>query len=157
MVRKKGANEVSAPGPPASTAGSLTKTLLAMQTRKNGILDAFSSKPPTNLEDIRKRYARSRGTASPTESEYKRYVNTVGAAVNEAIMIFKVSGNMLKEYDGEGYHQAFNQAFPGFPKDVGFNSALIALQPDFVEGPEMQEYLPFPVDEHVSGAVFLQR
>lgn len=38
-------------------------------------------------------------------------------------------------------------------QDVGFNNGLSAPQPDFVEGLEMEEYLPFPVDEHVGGAV----
>jgi hypothetical protein len=53
----------------------------------------------------------------------------------------------------EGYERVFNQAFTGFPKDVGFNNGLPAPQPDFVEGLEMPDYNPFPVDEHISGTV----
>jgi hypothetical protein len=68
-------------------------------------------------------------------------------------MVFEVGGHMLKEYDDKRYNRTFNQAFTGFPKDVGFNNGLSAPQPDFVEGLEMQEYRPFPVDDHVSGAV----
>jgi hypothetical protein len=68
-------------------------------------------------------------------------------------MVVEVSRHMLKEYDDEGYHQSFNQAFTGFPKNVGFNNGLSAPYPDFVEGLEMQEYDPFPVDEYVNGAV----
>lgn len=68
-------------------------------------------------------------------------------------MVFKVGGKLLKEYDDKGYHQVFNQAFTGFPKEVGFNDRLSAPQPDFVEGLEKQEYAPVPVDECVSGAV----
>ncbi|KAK3686136.1 hypothetical protein B0T22DRAFT_500801 [Podospora appendiculata] len=49
--------------------------------------------------------------------------------------------------------KVYNQPFTGFPKDVGFNNGLSAPQPDFIEGLGMQEYRPFPVDEHVSGAV----
>jgi hypothetical protein len=69
-------------------------------------------------------------------------------------MVFEVGGKLLKEYDDEGYKRAFNQGFTGFPKDLGFNNGLSAPQPDFVEGLEMQEYDPFPVDEHVKGDPF---
>ena len=68
-------------------------------------------------------------------------------------MAHVVSGHMLKEYDDDGYQKAFNRAFTAFPKDVGFNNGLFAPQPDFAEGLEMQQFGPFPVDEHVSGAV----
>ncbi|KAK3371919.1 hypothetical protein B0H63DRAFT_503366 [Podospora didyma] len=70
-----------------------------------------------------------------------------------ATMVFEVGVHMLKEYDDDGYQRVFNQPFTGFPKDVGFNNGLSAPQPDFVEGLEMQEYDPFPVDEYVEGAV----
>lgn len=71
-------------------------------------------------------------------------------------MVVEVSGKVLKEYDDEGYQRSFNQAFTGFPKDAGFNNGLSAPQPDFVEGVELQEYDPFPVEEHVSGAVIVK-
>jgi hypothetical protein len=101
---------------------STTKTLsttasgFAIQARNNGILDPISSKPPTNLEDIRERLARSRQTASPPESVYGRYARIVATARNEATMVFEVGGKLLKEYDDEGYHRKFNQAFTGYPK-----------------------------------------
>ena len=38
--------------------------------------------------------------------------------------------------------------FTGFPKDVGVNAGLSG-PPELVEGLGMQEYNPFPVDEHV--------
>ncbi len=53
------------------TGGSTTKTIsttssgFADQARKNGILHPLHSKPPANVEDIRRRHARSRDTASP--------------------------------------------------------------------------------------------
>ncbi|KAJ2895956.1 hypothetical protein MKZ38_006002 [Zalerion maritima] len=123
----------------------------AIQARKNGILDPRSSKPPQNLEDIRERHARPRATASPPESAYNDYVDRVERAKNEATMVVETSGKLLKEYP-KGYDRVFNQACTGFPKGAGFNSGLSAPQPDFVEGLEMEEYDPFPVDEHVSGA-----
>ncbi|KAF3061174.1 hypothetical protein GL218_03755 [Daldinia childiae] len=125
----------------------------AIQAYNNGILDPLSSNPPTNIEDIRTRYAQSRGTASPIKSMYEDYVDTVGRARNEATMVFEVGWQLLKNYPREGYNRVFNQAFTGFPKDAGFNSGLSAPQPDFIEGLEMPEYRPFPVDEHVKGAV----
>lgn len=68
-------------------------------------------------------------------------------------MVFEVGGRLLKKYDDKGYRRAFNQAFTGFPKDVGFSKGLSAPQPDFVEGLELQGYDPFPVHKHVCGAV----
>lgn len=124
----------------------------ALQSYKNGILQSRHSKPPTNLADIRSRGAVSRKTPSPTGSMYEAYVDRVEGAVNEATMVFEVGGKLLKEHRG-GYKRAFNQAFTGFPKDAGFNAGLSALQPDFVEGLEMCKFAPFPVDEHVCGAV----
>ncbi|KAK0742203.1 hypothetical protein B0T21DRAFT_125650 [Apiosordaria backusii] len=163
MAKKKGTNKASASAPPESTAeSSTTKTTstttsgFAIQAYKNGILNPLSSKPPTNLEDMRKRVAGSRRTASPTESVYEDYVDTVEGAVNEATMVFEVGGKLLKEYPKKGYTRAFNQAFTGFPKDVGFNNGLSAPQPDFVEGLRMQEFRPFPVDDHVNGAVLFK-
>jgi len=63
------------------------------------------------------------------------------------------TSKLLKEYDDEGYKRAFNQQFTGFPKNVGFNNGLSAPQPDFVEGLEMEEFRPFPVNKHISGSV----
>ncbi|KAH6630211.1 hypothetical protein B0J18DRAFT_93229 [Chaetomium sp. MPI-SDFR-AT-0129] len=144
----------------STTSSQTTKTTstrvsgFADQAYKNGILPPRHSKPPTNLKDIHERHARSRATASPTKSEYQRYTSKVGRAPNEATMVVDTSRRMLKGYDDdEGYHQSFNQSFTGFPEGVGFNNGLSAPQPDFVEGLEKREYGPFPVDEHISGAV----
>ncbi|KAK0635023.1 hypothetical protein B0T17DRAFT_515079 [Bombardia bombarda] len=158
MVKK--GKKTSASAPPDSTVeSSTTKTVstttsgFAIQADENGILQPRYSKPPKNIEDIVERLARSRETASPPESAYKRYVNTVESAPNEATMVFEVGGKLLKEYDDDGYLRVFNQAFTDFPKDVGFNNSLSAPQPDFVEGLQMREYRPFPVGRQVSGAV----
>lgn len=158
MVKKGGNTSVSA-SPDSTVKSSTTKTNsttasgFAIQACKNGMLGPRASEPPTNLEDIRKRLAQSRGTPSPTKSEYEDYVDKVVGAVNEATMVFEVGGKLLKNYPNDAYKRAFDKAFTGFPKDVGFNKGLSPPQPDFVEGLEMQDCLPFPVDEHVSGAV----
>ncbi|KAF4458991.1 heterokaryon incompatibility [Fusarium albosuccineum] len=67
-----------------------------MRAYENGILPHVSSKPPTNLQDFHQRYDRSRGTASPTESEHKRYADTVEDAGNKATMVFEVGRKLLK-------------------------------------------------------------
>jgi hypothetical protein len=142
----------------STTESSSTKTLsttasgFAIQAYKNGVLDPSSSKPPKNLEEICQRSVLPRGTASPTESEYGDYVDRVNRAANEATVIIETT-ELLKKHGDKRYNRAFNQAFTAFPKDVGFNNGLSAPQPDFVEGPEMRDYLPFPVDERVPGAV----
>ncbi|KAI0410457.1 hypothetical protein F5X98DRAFT_368800 [Xylaria grammica] len=109
---------------------STTSSDFAIRAHRNSILDPLNSKPPTNLENIHEQHARSRATASPPppppESRFKRYSCTVSKAGNKATMAYM---------------------------DVGFNNGPSALRPDFAEVPEMQEYDPFPVDEHVSGAV----
>ncbi|CAK7568347.1 MAG: hypothetical protein SEPTF4163_006335 [Sporothrix epigloea] len=128
---------------PSDNSGSTTK-------------DHLDNGPPLNLEEIQRRLARSRTTASPPESVYKDYAHTVGAAPNEATIVIEASGKLLEEYTGKGYKKAYNQAFTGYPKDVGFNNGLSAPQPDFVEGVEGvegEEYRPFPIDKHVPGAV----
>ncbi|KAK0655506.1 hypothetical protein B0T16DRAFT_314721, partial [Cercophora newfieldiana] len=74
---------------------------------------------------------------------------------NEATLVVETSGKLLKK-PPRGYNRVFNRSFTNFPKDVGFNQDLSAPQPDFVEGLEMQNYLPFPVDEHVRGATLYE-
>jgi hypothetical protein len=131
---------------------STTSSGFAIKARNNGILEPAFSKPPANLEDIRRRQAKSRATASPLESVYNDYVDKVGGASNEATMVYKVGGKLLKEYPGNDYKQVFNQAFTNLPGDVGFNNGLSAPQPDFVEGLEAEQYRPFPANECVPGA-----
>ncbi|KIH93620.1 hypothetical protein SPBR_04215 [Sporothrix brasiliensis 5110] len=130
---------------------STTASGFAIQARQNGILDPLDSKPPENLEDMRKRLAEPRSTASPPESEYEDYVHTVGEAPNEATMVGEMLP-LLKKYP-KGYKRALNQPFTAFPRGVGLNNGLSAPQPDYVEGLGMEEYRPFPVDKYVDGAV----
>jgi hypothetical protein len=138
-----------------NTTKSLSITAPGFNVRayQNGIFDPRDSKPPKNLKDIRKKLAQRRATASPPESVYKEYVDKIGEAPNEATVVIQSGIKLLKEHPGKSYKQVFNQAFTGYPKDVGFNNGLSTPQPDFVEGLGMQEYRPFPVEKHVSGAV----
>ena len=147
-VAKKKGSKASAPAPSSSVAES-TKTTsttssgFAIRAYENGILHPIKSKPPKNLEAIRKRLGQSRETTSPPESQYEDYVYGVEVAPNEATMVVEVGKKLLKEYP-RAYSKVYNQAFTGFPKDVGFNNGLSAPQPDFVEGLGMPEFQPFP-------------
>ncbi|KAI1298006.1 hypothetical protein F5Y03DRAFT_368943 [Xylaria venustula] len=152
MGKKKTSDPSDDSGSTKTKTTSTTTSGFADKARDNGILDPVSSKPPTDLKDVRERHARSRATASPPESEYRRYAKKVSKARTEATMVFKVGTHMLKEYEDDSYDQAFNQPFTGFPEDAGFNNGLSAPQPDFVEGLEKEEYRPFPVVDHVPGA-----
>lgn len=151
MGRKKVSGSTAESGSTKTT--STTTSGFDIKARKNGILLPPSSRAPTNHETRHERGGQSRGTPSPTESEHGRFVNRIRGANNEATMVFEVGAKLLKEYDGKGYKRVFNQQFTGCPKNVGFNNGLSAPQPDFVEGLELENYLPFPIDEHVKGAV----
>jgi hypothetical protein len=155
LFDKMGRKKASDPTDDLNTTKTTSTTTsgFAIQAYKNGILPPRYSKPPTNLKDFHERHARSRATASPPESVYERYADRVEKAGTEATMVFEVGARMLKEHDDRGYGREFDRSFSGFPEDVGFNNGLSAPQPEFVEGLEIGEYRPFPVDEHVGGAI----
>lgn len=81
-------------------------------------------------------------------------MHTIGEAPNKATIISEMLP-LLKKYL-KGYKRALNYAFTGFTKDVGFNYALSAPQPDYVEGLGMEEYRPLRTDKHVNGAVLYE-
>ncbi|KAK0753232.1 hypothetical protein B0T18DRAFT_396313 [Schizothecium vesticola] len=122
------------------------------------MLPPRDSQPPTNLQAIRERHARSRASASPSESRFRRYVNRVKGACNKTTMVFEVGTRLLKDYDDDGgYVQVFDKDFDGFPQEVGFNNGLSPPRPDFAEGLEMMAFHPFTmIDEHVEGAVLYE-
>ncbi|KAK3328152.1 hypothetical protein B0T19DRAFT_442068 [Cercophora scortea] len=155
----KASTSVSAtPDSTVDSSTTETKSILptssgfADQAYKNGILLPLHSKAPTNLEDIRERLDRPRGTPSPPESAYEDYIYRAEVAPNESTMVGDVL-TLLKPITGRGYHKVLNQPFSGLPKNIGFNNGLSAPQPDFVEGPEKREFRPFPVEERIRGAV----
>ncbi|KAH9984892.1 hypothetical protein F4779DRAFT_326382 [Xylariaceae sp. FL0662B] len=49
-----------------------------------------------------------------------------------------------------------DQAFTAFSKEVGFNNGLSAPQPDFFEGLQFQEFLPFPAHKQLGSAVLIK-
>lgn len=153
---KMGKKKTSEPTDGSSTTTKTTSTTtsgFANKARNNGILPPLNSKPPTNLEDIRKLHTRSLATASPPESVYRSYANNVGKAGNEATLVVETSRKLLKEYDNDNsYNRADNRQFTNLPKNAGFNNGLSAPQPDFVEGLEIEEYRPCPINKYIPGA-----
>ncbi|KAE8453067.1 hypothetical protein EG329_012254 [Mollisiaceae sp. DMI_Dod_QoI] len=135
---------------------STTTSGFADKADKNGILHPVHSKLPANLEEIRERHARSRATASPSESEHRRYAKKVSKVGTEATMVFEVGVRMLKEHGDDGYDREFNRPFTNIPQNAGYNNGLSAPQPDFVEGLERGEFHPFPVSDHVPGATLYE-
>ncbi|KAK3336827.1 hypothetical protein B0T19DRAFT_447654 [Cercophora scortea] len=163
MAKNKG-KKASAYAPPESTAQSSSTTQaktisttssgFADQADKNGILNTRRSKRPENYEDTANRLARSRETASPPESAYRRYIKATGKSGSTEMTVLVEMAPLLKTYhDDDGYSREFNRSFTGLPKDLGFNNGLSAPQPDFIEGLEKREYHPFPIDERVRRAV----
>ncbi|KAK5656277.1 hypothetical protein OQA88_5040 [Cercophora sp. LCS_1] len=75
---------------------STTSSGFAMKAHRNGILEPAYSKPPANLDLIRKQHAKSRATASPPESVYNDYVDRVEGAGTEATMVAETS-ELLKK------------------------------------------------------------
>lgn len=145
-----------ASAPPDSTVDSLsTKTTstitlgFAIQLSKNHVLHPLYSEPPTNLTDIRKRYNLPRKTASPIESVYNDYTNTIGGVPNEATMVVEMSGQLLKKYDDKSYKRAFNQVLQPFQRMLVSTIACPLRSLTFIESLWIQEYRPFPVDDYI--------
>lgn len=132
-----------------STAASFPDRVLA-----NGIQPPATSKPPSNLAQLKIQISRQREESpSPSESELKIMVSKLRAVPNEQTILLRTS-QLLKEYGEEdnGYVKVYNQAFTAFPKNLGFNNGLLAAQPDMVEGLEMPAFAPFPIREKLGGA-----
>ncbi|KAK5654446.1 hypothetical protein OQA88_7357 [Cercophora sp. LCS_1] len=136
-----------------SKTTSTTTSGFADNAYGDHILHLHYSKRPANTDDIRRRHAAPRDTASPPESVYERYADRVEGAGTEATMVFEVGGKLLKEHDERAYRREFNRAFTNAPQDAGYNNGLSAPQPDFVEGLEKGEFRPLSVGDHVPGAV----
>ncbi|KAK7414190.1 hypothetical protein QQZ08_012551 [Neonectria magnoliae] len=146
-------DKITNSGPGSGTSVSSTSPGFAYISEKNGILKAYQSKPPTNLKQILERHARSTASDPITRLGYKDFVSKVQRAPNEATIVFEAGQTLFKKYTVEGYHRVFDLSFAGFPRDVGFNNGLSPPQPDFLEGLLMDQFKPFIVGDHISGAV----
>ncbi|KAI0871029.1 hypothetical protein GGS24DRAFT_492572 [Hypoxylon argillaceum] len=157
MAGTNGSKQVESAGPSIETKTTTTKIsttwdTFARKAHKNGILHPINSKPPTNIEFLRQRFAQPRGSPPPTPSEFQCYEESVAQAMNELTIQMELVSQLLKKYTG--FVRAIDQQCTAFPKNVGFNNGLRALKPDFLEGLGMQQFDPFPVDQYIEGAIF---
>jgi hypothetical protein len=123
----------------------------------NGVLPRSRSRPPANIEELRRMINCSRGTASPPESQYEDFVKRVDDADNE-MSVLQNSTLLFKQYafnEDLGYDKSFSKAWTEFPKNVGFNNGLSAPQPDMLEGLREEAFRPFPVEATLGGAAVL--
>lgn len=140
-----------------NAAESTTKTVPTTDSSflrlafENGILDPNKSIPHENLRSQQEQLDRARDTPSPTESGYKSFARRIRKAPNESTLVHQTS-KLLKDYKQDWYDRVLNQAFNGFPKNLGFNNGLPVTRPDMVEGLEMAQFYPFPVSQELGGA-----
>ncbi|KAI1126900.1 hypothetical protein F5Y10DRAFT_278439 [Nemania abortiva] len=154
ISKETGPTSLSTEKKTTSTKTSTSWPSFARKARKNGILHPIESEPPANLEVLRERYAQSRRSPSPTPSEFECYRETVSMAMNESTIQWEIGSELLKKHRSSGFIRALDQQCTAFPKNVGFNNGLRTLKPDFIEGLVVHQFDPFPVDEHIEGAVF---
>lgn len=136
-----------------TTLLSMTAPGFAMRASKNGILDPCDSAAPSNLDEIREWHGRSRGSNSPTESEFKLYVRHVDGAQNEQSLLVQTAPRLLKDAKNTFYTPVFDQVWTGYDRAASFAQKLAAPHPDFAEGLEFTEFLPFPAHEELAGAM----
>jgi hypothetical protein len=61
-----------------------------------------------------------------TVGRLTRFGKVLTGEPNKATMVYEMGKSLLKEYPAkEGYRMSLNQAFTGFPEDVGFNNGLL--------------------------------
>jgi hypothetical protein len=94
-------------------------------TFNNGILNHDSSKPPSNLKQLENQINQTRGSVSPSESEYRTFAHKIRTACNEQTVLLQTS-RLLKEYSEphSRYSKVYNHLFNAFPKSIGLNNGL---------------------------------
>ncbi len=126
------------------------------KAHQNGILDPYNSKPPTNIDEICRQYARSRTTPPPTQKEHRGYARIIERAKNKASIFMKASQTLLKEENPEeDYMKVYDEPLTAFPANVGFNNGLSTPKPNFIEGLTAHKFNPFPI-ETIKGAILYQ-
>ncbi|KAF7874914.1 hypothetical protein EAF04_002088 [Stromatinia cepivora] len=142
----------------SSNTISTTNAAFANRAQANGILTDRGSeaRPPTNHEELIVELNRTRRSASPTESMFRDYKNTIRRHNNNKHAIVQECIPLLLKADSDGYIKSYNQAQTDFPKNVGFNNGLPSAHPDVLEGLEMDMFKPFPVRDELGGAAIVR-
>lgn len=105
----------------------------------NGVLDAVRSGKQEVVEsDVKKKLLASRGSASPTQSQYNKFADRIVEASNEQGTIAVYSKYIFQDTEDThfdiGYRRKEDKMWTEFPKNVGFNNGLSAPKPDMIEG-----------------------
>lgn len=121
----------------------------------NGVLDAVrSGKQEVADSDVKKKLIASRGSASPTQSQYNKFADRIVEASNEQGTIAVYSEYIFQDTEDThfdiGYRRKEDKMWTEFPKNVGFNNGLPAPKPDMIEGFSRDSFPP--TIEHIKAS-----
>ncbi|KAG6353680.1 hypothetical protein INS49_005389 [Diaporthe citri] len=137
--------------------GSISTTSEGFENRAldNGVLDAVrSGKQAVVDSDAKKKLLASRGSASPTQSQYNKFADRIVEASNEQGTIAVYSKYIFQDTEDThfdiGYRRKEDKMWIEFPKNVGFNNGLSAPKPDMIEGFSRDTFPP--TIEHIKAS-----
>lgn len=118
--------------------------------RANGGVSALraSEVPPSNKQEVRAYISQDRGSASPTSSQHRKFLDSLEAAFNERDIENLLQGRLFKDTNKTNslqdidYRANVDKQWIAFPKNVGFNNGLSAPTPDLVEGYAQRTFPP---------------
>lgn len=128
-------------GTSGDSSRSISTTSEGFENRalENGVFDAVRSGKQTVADaDVKKKLLASRGSTSPTQSQYNKFADRIVEASNEQGAIAVYSKYIFQDtedaYFDIGYRRKEDKMWTEFPKNVGFNNGLSAPKPDIIEG-----------------------
>lgn len=144
-------------GSSADTSRSISATSERFENRTldNGVLDAVrSGKQAVADSDVKKKLLASRGSASPTQSQYNKFADRIVEASNEQGTIAVYSKYIFQDTEDThfdiGYRRKEDKMWTEFPKNFGFNNGLSAPKPDMIEGFSRDSFPP--TIEHIKAS-----
>lgn len=144
-------------GSSADTSMTISSTSEGFEDRAldNGVLDAVRSGKQGVVEsDVKKRLLASRGSASPTQSQYNKFADRIVEASNKQGIIAVYSKYIFQDTEdthfGIGYRRKEDKKWTEFPKNVGLNNSLPAPKPDMIEGFSRDSFPP--TIEHIKAS-----
>ncbi|KAG8156481.1 hypothetical protein KVR01_013585 [Diaporthe batatas] len=144
-------------GNSGETSRSISTTSEGFENRalQNGVLDAVRSGKQAVVDtDLKKKLLASRGSASPTQSQYNKFPDRIVEASNEQGTIAVYSKYIFQDTEDShfdiGYRRKEDKMWTEFPKNVGFNNGLSDPKPDMIEG-FARDTFP-PTIEHIKSS-----
>lgn len=102
-------------------------------------------KRPVDIQDIRSFLDKSRGSASPTNSQHDYYLDEIHVAANEIAVERAYCESIFKnnrKLNDRTYGAYYDKQWVDFEKNVGFNNGLAAPKPDVTEGYRQTAFPP---------------